>query len=140
MMTSQTVAVRNSGLLRNALRANAAFSGLSGLVLIVDARPLASLTGISAVLAFYVVGAFLIGFAAELVWVAGQRPISRTLAMVAIVADVLWVAASAVVLATGVLSLTQAGMWIVAILADVVAIFAIAQYLGLRRTGKSGQA
>ena len=53
-----------------------------------------------------------------------------------IIVDLLWVADSAALLVTGWLPLTVAGQWIIAIVADVVLLFAIWQYFGLRRMQK----
>ena len=124
---------RRGGLLRNTLRANAVFSEISGLVFLLFAGRLSALIGIQPPLVFTVMGAVVLGYGA-LLWLGTRQPeVSRTLAIFAIVADVLWVVDSAVVLLTGWLPLTTAGMWIVAILADIVLVFAILQFVGLRR-------
>lgn len=48
-------------------------------------------------------------------------------------ADVAWVSVSAALLGAGQAPLTNAGMWLVILIADMVAIFALLEYLGLRR-------
>ena len=56
--------------------------------------------------------------------------------MIAVELDVVWVVGSAVLLVTKALPFTPVGVWAVAIVADIVAIFAIVQYLGLRRMSR----
>ena len=50
-----------------------------------------------------------------------------------LVADVIWVLASMVIVLDGLVPLTTAGFWGVLIIADVVAVFAVLKYIGLRR-------
>ena len=120
------------GLLRSALRGDAIFSEVSGLVFLLFAGRLSTLTGIQPPL-ITVMGAVALVYGA-LLWLGTRQPgVSRTLAIFAIVGNVLWVADSALVLLTGWLPLTTTGMWIVAIIADIVLVFAILQFVGLRR-------
>ncbi len=53
--------------------------------------------------------------------------------MAVIVLDVAWVAGSALILLFDLVPLTTAGRWTIALLAEVVALFAILQTIGLRR-------
>jgi hypothetical protein len=122
---------RKSRLLRGALRANGAFSLLSGLVLIGAARPLAALFGLAGPAALLVVGVSLLFYAASLVRNAAREPINRSEALLAVILDAAWVVASAVLIFAGVLS--AAGNWAVAAVADVVLLFGVLQYVGLRR-------
>jgi hypothetical protein len=47
--------------------------------------------------------------------------------------DALWVSGSVIILFTDLVPLTTVGYWAVAIVADIVAVLAILQYIGLRR-------
>jgi hypothetical protein len=47
--------------------------------------------------------------------------------------DLLWVVASYAILLAGRPALTTAGSWSVGILAEIVALFAVIQFVGLRR-------
>ncbi|MDX1687808.1 MAG: hypothetical protein R3248_07475 [Candidatus Promineifilaceae bacterium] len=124
-----------STLLRRALVANALFSGASGTVLALGARPVASFLGVDAVLFLAVTGVLLILYAADLLYVATRPAINRTAAWMAVVLDLLWVAGSALILLGGWLPLTTGGQWAAAIVAELVFLFALFQYLGLRRLG-----
>jgi hypothetical protein len=126
---------RESALLRNALRGNALFSGISGLVLLLGAQTLAQFTGIQEPVVFTLLGVVLILFAIDLVWIASKENINRHLAWAVIILDVAWVAGSIFILLTDLIPLTVAGRWAIALVAEAVAVFAILQYVGLRRTG-----
>jgi hypothetical protein len=119
-------------LLRRTLQANGIFSGLSGIRFIADAGPLASFLGLSA-LPLVVIGAVLLLHAAILLVKANREPVDPRLAWYAIIGDVAWVIGSVEILVTGWLPLTPAGWWAVAIVADIVAVFAILQFYELRR-------
>lgn len=120
-------------LLRNAIRGNAIFSALSGFALALAAKPLAALMGLQPPLILTLLGVILLAYAALLYRTTTQIEINLSMARTAIVLDLLWVAGSVILLATGWAPFTTAGKWIVALLADIVALFAIWQYVGLRR-------
>ena len=124
--------------LRLSLRANAIFSAVSGSGMLFAASAIAGLLGIEQTLLVRITGVNLLGFAALLVWLASREVIKPSLAMAVVVADLLWVAGSAALLPAGVFSTT--GNWLVAGVADVVLLFAILQYVGIRRMRAVAQA
>ena len=133
-MTTQTTVQRENGnLLRRALRANGVFSGLSGLLMTVAANPLAELLGLNNPLILLITGVSLIIFSAALFYRAAQESLDRQFALIVIELDAAWVVGSYLILFTNWVALTNAGWWTVAIVADIVAAFAIVQYIGLRR-------
>jgi len=121
----------NDRLLRYSLRGNAAFSTLSGLASLAFAGPLTSALGMEPPLALQVLGAQLLGFAVLLVWLASRPLIRPAFAWAVIAADLLWVAGTLPVVMSG--QLTSAGNWTALMIADLVALFALLQYLGVRR-------
>lgn len=121
---------RDSHLLRRALAANAIFSALSGAILLLASNRLEQLLGTS--VSLVPLGAMLLIYAAGLLWNARRENVSRMEAWIAVALDVAWVAGSAIVIFAGVLSAT--GNWIVAIVADVVLLFAVLQLIGLRKS------
>jgi hypothetical protein len=131
-MTTMT-RTKNS-LLRNALRANAAFSGISGIIAIIDAEIIADFMGTGTALIYMILGLNLVIYAGITLYYAGQEAIDKRFAWFAVIADGIWVIASAAILLTNAFDLSVGGKWLVLILADVVLAFAIAQYIGLRRT------
>lgn len=120
-------------LLRRALSANAAFSGLSGIALIVGFGPIGQLVGVHLPGLFIAIGVGLLLFALGLSQNARRTTIDRTQAVIATIADIAWVAASGAILLINPEPLTLAGKWLIAIVADVVALFAVLQLWGLRR-------
>lgn len=124
----------NPRLLRRALYANAGFSALSGLVLFVDAAPLAALIGGAVPPLFLeILGVVLVGYAGALILSGRRTPIRRYEAWTAIALDAGWVAISAVVIAAFPQYLSAAGIALIAGVALVVLGFAVVQAMGLRR-------
>ena len=134
MTTVQTATnVSKTNLLRHALQGNGIFSGVSGLAFILAAKPIAAFLGLDAPLVLAGLGVGLVLYAAGLFREGAREPLNRQFAVVAILLDLAWVVGSAVLLLTNWLPFTTAGSWAVAIVADVVAVFAILQFIGLRR-------
>jgi hypothetical protein len=128
--TTQSI---KSNLLCRMLQANGIFSGLSGVTMSVASGPLATFLGLDAPLILVAVGVSLILYALALFQASRQEPINRPFVIAAIVLDTLWVVASWDMLLTGLVSFTPAGWWTVAMVADIVTVFAVAQFVGLRR-------
>lgn len=136
---AQNVGQNRATLLRRVLKGNAAFSALSGLLCLFVSKPIANLLGFSdpAVMGYILaLGIGLIFWAMLAFWVSTRPTLSRGAVFTIIEGDLLWVAASIVLLMSGWLSFSTAGYWVVAIVADVVALFAILQYVGWRRLTK----
>ena len=76
-------------------------------------------------------GLQLLGFATLLVWLASRPTIRPALALAVVAADVLWVVGTVPLLVAGIL--TPLGSWTAFAIANVVALFAALQYLGVRR-------
>lgn len=127
------ITVAPDQLLRRVLQANMVFSSLSGLLLAVDADPLSRWLGVPAAWMLVVIGVGLLGFAWQLFQTARQRPIDLRQANAILVMDVAWVVGSALLLFSGWVSFTTAGWWAVLLVADAVALFAILEYVGIRR-------
>ncbi|MBW2280162.1 MAG: hypothetical protein JRG82_05425 [Deltaproteobacteria bacterium] len=129
---------RPDSVLRNALRANAAFSGACGLSAVLAFEALATTLGPPAGVVIFQ-GASLALFSAALVWLATRAEIRLGFALAVVVLDLLWVAGTAApLLASGVL--TPVGVPVVATLAVIVLGFAGAQYLGVRRVRDASEA
>ncbi|MEK7326011.1 MAG: hypothetical protein AAB217_12210 [Chloroflexota bacterium] len=137
-MTTQTSSQNdNATLLRRALQGNTVFSGVSGLALAFAARPLASLMGLPSPLILTVIGLGVLGYAAIVFRISTRPSISRGEAIFTVIADSSWVVGSLVLLLTGWVAFTLAGKWLIAVAADIVAVFALLQFVGLRRLGNS---
>ncbi|MCI0390070.1 MAG: hypothetical protein MOB07_15070 [Acidobacteria bacterium] len=126
-------ALADSHLLRRALQANGVFSALSGLLLIAASGRIAALIGIEQSL--WLTGLMLLLFAAGLFRNAGRAEINQTEVRIAVALDVAWVIGTAGLIFAGVFSAT--GNWVVALVGDVVLLFAVLQFLGLRKLRRS---
>ncbi|MEM7348969.1 MAG: hypothetical protein AAF485_32475 [Chloroflexota bacterium] len=133
-MATQTITQsHNAGFLNRVLQANAIFSATSGLLFMAASGWVDNFLGLGAPLALVIIGAMLFAYSISLFQSARQTPVNRQFTWTAIVMDAGWVVGSIIILVTGVFSLTVAGNWAVAIVADIVAMFAILQYYGLKR-------
>ncbi len=131
---SRFSAVLATSKLRNVLRLNAAFSLLTGLDGLLFAGWLADFLGLDADMTVWVrlVAGGLVGFAA-LVWFEAGGPARRMLPMAGLIAvgDLLWVAATIVIIALGVFSTD--GAVLAGLVALIVAEFGMMQLRHRRR-------
>lgn len=135
-MTTQSTsyfAIEEKSFLQRAILGNAAFSGISGLVFVIAASPISQFIGLINPLHLAIVGIILLLYMPILVWLANQSPVPTWMAWVVIDLDVLWVIGSLIIVFTSLVPLSTGGKWAVAITADAVTIFAILQYIGMRR-------
>ena len=136
-MSTTTVAPtlnrKRGSLLRNTLLANAIFSTLCAIDFLIFAQPISTFLGWSNGWVLPLIGIGLLGFALYVVSVARAPQIDTSAVKSIIVADITWVILSILVIATPIVPLTLGGKWGVAIVADIVAGFALLQFLGLRR-------
>jgi hypothetical protein len=132
-MAAQTQLVR-SDLLRNILRGNSIFSTATGLLLIVGAAGIAAFLGVpNAATVLLLMGVLILGFAALVFWGSNRENIDPRFGWLIFAMDVAWVVISIIILARDAFALTTEGRWAVLIVADIVAVFALLEYLGLRR-------
>jgi hypothetical protein len=120
--------------LRKALLANASFSTISGLVLIFAERWVVRLLGLSETINLITLGISLLVFAAILVLSARKNPIKLLDAWIAVILDTAWVIGSYPLLF--VVPFSTSGKWVVGIVAEVIMVFALMQWLGIRRIRK----
>jgi hypothetical protein len=132
MTTQSLVQHPHDGILRWALQADLVGTGLAGLACLAAAGPLAAFTGFTPPVVF-VLGLIMAGYAAFLWRLTTLDPIPARLVAVPIVGNLAWAALSWAVLLMDLAPLTVAGWWLVAVQADAVLAFAIAQYVGVRR-------
>lgn len=127
-------------LLRRTLWGNAVFSVVSGAVLVAFATPFAasatraplSVAGLDLAVVFELLGVGVVLFGAVCGWAASRETVPRSWARLIFAADIVWVAASVLVLALPA-SWTTAGTAGIVAVALIVADLAILEYLGLRR-------
>ena len=116
--------------LRNALRANGIFSGISGLIIVLLHSQVLNWLGISGV-NIMAIGIGLILFSTYLFWMSSRREIDKSLVSGVIGGDWAWVLASAVLLAFKGSMFSILGVFLVTDVAILVMVFAIWQQRGL---------
>ena len=124
---------KNESLLRKSLLANALFTTVCGLGLLLASVTLPTLIGAVGATELIIIGVILLLYAVDLARTALGKRIPRGRIYYFIVMDLLWVIGSAVVLWGLSVPFTAAGRWIILLIADAVGLFGVLQYLGLRR-------
>ena len=127
-------------LLRRTLWGNAIFSVISGAVLVAFAGPFAALAteaplsvgGLDLAIVFELLGVGVMVFGALAGWAASRETLPRGWARTIFVADVAWVAGSALVLLLPA-PWSAIGIAGIVVVALIVADIAVLEYLGLRR-------
>ncbi|MGH2541282.1 MAG: hypothetical protein ACRDIB_00705 [Ardenticatenaceae bacterium] len=130
-MTSMTHTLSSSRL-RLVLQANSVFSALSGLLFLLGGSAVSSFLGLDVPFVVSGIGLGLLLYAVWLFRIATRSSINRQDVLLAVLMDSAWVVGSVFLLLTGWPPLTTAGKWVVAIVADIVALFAFLQYRGMR--------
>jgi hypothetical protein len=121
-------------LLRMTLMGNALFSTISGLTLVLAGQWVVRILGLPEAVNLIALGISLLAFAVTLVVFARKQPIKLLDAWIAVLLDLAWVIGSYPLLF--VVSFSTSGKWIVGIVAEVVMLFALVQWLGIRRIRK----
>lgn len=133
---SSTSVASSSRLLRNTLLVNALFSTLSGALFLFDAKTVDNFLGLGMPSVIRLLGIGLLLFAAELFWICTRSQINRSAAQIVTALDIAWVVGSWLLLMANFVTLSSAGWWAVALVADVVTIFAVLEGIGLRKAGR----
>ncbi|SHK27275.1 hypothetical protein SAMN04488007_2590 [Maribacter aquivivus] len=117
--------------LQNALKANAIFSSISGILLIIFNSKIAALFGTDNTTIFWVVGLVLLYFTIT-IWYETKK--QRRLAVQwIIIQDILWVAASLMMILLNPFDITPTGNLIIGIIAAIVLFMAINQTKALNQ-------
>lgn len=125
-------------LLRRALQGNALFSAVSGLVMLAMSRAVVEFLGLPDNVSLRVLGVGLLGYAGWLLWNGRRKIIKIVDARIAVVLDMVWVMGSYALLF--VVRFSAGGKWAVALVAEIVFLIGLLQWLGLRRVSTSRQA
>jgi hypothetical protein len=128
---SQPAGQDHSRLLRRSLLLDAVASGALGVLLVAAGPALDDLLGIP-VAVLMAIGLVLVAYAASLWMIGARRHMPMPASWVVVVGNLLWVAASVLVVAAGWWTPTAAGTALVVAQAAAVALFAVLQFLGLR--------
>jgi hypothetical protein len=125
-------------LLRRALQGNALFSVISGVLILTMNRTLVEFLGLPSNTSLSALGIGLLGYAGWLLWNARREKIRIVDAWIAVILDMVWVMGSYALLFE--VKFSSGGKWAVVLVAELVFLFGVTQWVGLRRIGKSRQA
>ena len=119
------------GLLRYALFGNASFSTITGLFIIAAHDWIAHLLGVPGNASLVGLGIGLLVFAATLLFNARRPELRLAEAWAVVLMDLAWVAGSYVTLLIA--PFTAEAKWVIAMVADLVLVFAVLQWIGINR-------
>ena len=119
-------------LLNNTLKINAGFSFLSGLDFILFDKPISGFIYARDPESLAPMGAMLIGFAVFVFIVSTLSKVNKYLVGAIIAMDALWVVGSVALIAFGFSIFTTLGLFLIALVAAIIGVFAFLQTKGLR--------
>jgi len=122
-----------SELIRRAFKLNAVLSLLTGLALFALPGFLGRWIGFEMPLLYIAIGIVVLVFAADVWWVATRPSVRSDWGRLIFALDVAWVVASVILLAAFASTFTTLGVVLIGGTAAVVAGFALAEFIGLRR-------
>jgi len=125
--------ILSSPFLRRALLADAVFSGVSAIVLTLDAGALAPFLNLPEAL-LRETGLFLIAYTALVGWLWSRPSVPKLLVLIVIAGNAAWTLGSIALLFSGAVSPNLAGEIVVVAQAIATGVLAELQYLGLRRS------
>lgn len=125
-------------LLRVALEVDSGVSGLAGLGFLLFSSPIAAFLGVSPEAAGVIaaVGVGFLVWAAALMYTATRPQMNRGVVWSIIAGNAIYVLGSLLILIADPFAFSTEGRWATLIIADVVLLFGIGQYIGLRRLNK----
>lgn len=129
---TQTLPAQSSTAHR-AVQADSIFCMISGAAFTFGAGAISSLIGLDSAAPILFIGLIVLLCGVGAFWFTSSRPVPRWLVIAAIFVNIDWLIGSAVLLAADPLSFTNEGKWLVLIIADIVAVLAMWEYIGLRR-------
>jgi hypothetical protein len=140
-MTIQTQVspVERSKFLTTVLRSDGVFALLSGTVAILGAGAVAGLIDLNIPLALVILGIVLLGYGGLLLFYAGKEPENVRIAQLAIALNILWVIGSFLGLLLGWFPVNTAGKWAIALIAEVVFLFAVLETVALWHLSRDQQ-
>ena len=123
-------------MLKRALLVNAAFSAISGLLIVSFDQRIAEFIGYAAI-SLWPMGVMLLGFGAYLLWFATRRTMNSVSVISVIVSDFAWVLGTVILLVGWNSMISVAGIWLLAVIGMIVFLLAELQWIGLRRLQSS---
>lgn len=128
--------ILSSQLLRRALLADAVFSGVSAIAMVLDGAALASLLSLPEAL-LRETGQFLIAYTAFVGWLGARTSLPKGPVILVVAGNAAWTLASIALLLSGAVSPNLLGTIVILAQAIATGVFAELQYVGLRRSGET---
>lgn len=131
-MATQTLPVKGQAA-RRASQADGLLCAVSGAVFTVGAGALSTLAGFDSSTFILVLGIGLLVYGLGILYFANKEPYDRRLTQAILAGNIGWIIASILFLVADPFTMTTEGRWLTIILADVVGVMAVWQFVALRR-------
>ena len=137
-MATQTIVTqaKNGSTAQWAVEVDGLFCVLSGLVFLLGANGVSQFMGAQSASVIGVLGLGTLLYGIALLYDVFKGKVNARLLQVTIGLDVLWIAASIILLVAVPAALNTEGRWTVLILVDIVGVLGIWKYVGLRRLSR----
>jgi hypothetical protein len=137
-MATQTIVsqARKGSAAQWAVEFDGLFCVLMGLLFLLDANGVSQFMGAESATVIGALGLGTLLYGIALLYDVFKGKVNARLLQVAIGLDVLWIAASIILLVAAPAALSTEGRWTVVILADIVGVLGIWKYVGLRRLSR----
>ncbi len=136
-MATQTIYTKpNTSTAQWAVEVDGIFCVLAGLLFMLDANGVSQFMGVQSTGVISVLGLGVFVYGLALLYDVFKGMVNPRLLQVLMGLDALWIVASVVILFAAPAALNTEGRWTVLILADVVGLFGIWKYIGMRRLAR----
>ncbi|MEZ4669455.1 MAG: hypothetical protein R3E39_16230 [Anaerolineae bacterium] len=131
-MATQSIS-SNTQMARLASQADGLLCAISGAVFALGAGAVSTFAGIESSAFLLILGVGLLVYGLGILYIANKTAIDRRLPLALLLGNIAWIVASLLFLAADPFNMTTEGRWLTLILADVVGVMAIWQFVALRR-------
>ena len=131
-MATQTLS-SNTQTAQRASQADGLLCAVSGAVFTLGAGAISTLAGFESPAFLLILGIGLLVYGLGILYMAKRQPVDRRLPMALLLGNISWIIASILFLIADPFTLSNEGRWLTIILADIVGVMAIWQFVALRR-------
>ncbi|MEM7129207.1 MAG: hypothetical protein AAF702_22940 [Chloroflexota bacterium] len=127
--------VKQSSFLRRVVQVDAGVITLLGIELILAAQPVSEFMGVGQPSLYVILGILALLYdGGRFLWSLMGKTINKRLVRISLIANAVWAVASIPLLVGEFIPFSDAGWWAMAFLADWAVVFAVLQWIGLRRS------
>lgn len=134
MTISQALKTQSSLFLRRVIQIDAGLFTLVGLLLILDAGPIAAFLEVSNISIIMTAGVLALLYdGGRFLWATWSEPLDQRLVYISLYANAVWFVGSVILLVTNLIVFSDPFWWVIVILTDLAGLFALLQWVGIRK-------